>query len=63
MYELVSEIQNFKFKTSTLIQNIKIAIPIDILQALNDFGLIKSEYYCCSLNISHSLFVSIASCM
>jgi len=36
MYELVSEIQSFKFKTSILIQNIK-TIPIDILQALNDF--------------------------
>lgn len=41
-YKFTCEIESFKFEVTTLIQNIEIATPLNILQALHDFGLIKS---------------------
>jgi len=42
MYEFSSEIECFKFEVSTLIKNLKTATPLNILQALHYFQLVKS---------------------
>ena len=56
MYEFTCEIQGFKFEASTLIKNIKTATPLDILQALHDFGLTESYP---NINIAIRIFLTL----
>lgn len=42
-YEFISRIENFKFQVMAFMHIIEITSPFNILQTINDFGLIK--YY------------------
>lgn len=61
--DFTSEIENFKFQAETILPNIKNATPLEIIQALHDFGLIESYP---NINIALRIFLTIpvtsASC-